>query len=192
MGFRRTTAVLLGSLLAAACGGDGDGGGGGPTGGPTANFEPPVCTDLSCVFTDASTPPTGGSITSRNWTFENGTPASSPDPNPTVTFPAGTHTVMLTVTDNDGDTDDFSREVTVTAPAPGGPTAGFTVTCNGLDCSFTDTSVPAGSLTYDWDFGDATPHSNTQNPSHSYDVDVPTDFTVTLTVTDGASETIHR
>jgi PKD repeat protein/glucose/arabinose dehydrogenase len=38
-------------------------------------------------------------------------------------------------------------------------------------------------LTYDWDFGDGTPHSSSANPTHTYTSDG--DFTATLTVSDG-------
>ncbi len=54
-------------------------------------------------FTDNSW---GGQIVSWNWEFEGGTPATSTDQNPTVTYSqAGTYDVRLTVTNADGETD---------------------------------------------------------------------------------------
>ena len=51
-------------------------------------------------FTDQSS---GGIITSWSWTFEGGSPATSTDQNPLVTYPAvGTYDVQLTVTNIDG------------------------------------------------------------------------------------------
>lgn len=46
-------------------------------------------------------------------------------------------------------------------------------------------------LTFDWDFGDGTPHSFTANPSHVFQAaaGVPTRFDVTLTVTDSTGQT---
>jgi PKD repeat protein len=40
-------------------------------------------------------------------------------------------------------------------------------------------------LTYDWDFGDGTPHGTGANPSHSYADDRPGGYAVTLVVADG-------
>ena len=54
-------------------------------------------------FTDNSW---GGQIVSWNWEFEGGTPATSTDQNPTVTYnQTGTYSVRLTVTNSDGETD---------------------------------------------------------------------------------------
>lgn len=182
--------LALAALLTAGCGGDGNGGTGPENQAPTANFEAPTCNLLSCTFTDASTD-ADGTIASRAWTFESGTPAQSSEANPAVTFAAaGTYTATLTVTDDDGATDDFSREVTVSdTPGNQTPVADFDVTCNALDCTFTSTSSDAdGTIaSYAWDFGEPASPTNTsteQNPTHTYVATAVTDFTVSLTVTD--------
>jgi len=55
--------------------------------------------------------------------------------------------------------------------------------CEGI--TFTDQSSGGiGRYTYDWDFGDGTRHSKAQNPTHYYAG--YGNYTVTLTVTDGA------
>ncbi|HZA98536.1 MAG TPA: hypothetical protein VE399_07135, partial [Gemmatimonadales bacterium] len=70
-----TTVILLG---ASACGDDGNG----PDNqAPTASFTQ-VCTGLSCVFDDTSVD-SDGSIASRSWSFESGTPPSSVEEAPT-------------------------------------------------------------------------------------------------------------
>jgi PKD repeat protein len=170
------------SLVIAACGDD-NGNGNGNTA-PTATFAEPTCNLLVCTFTDGSTD-SDGSISSRDWTFESGTPAASDQQTVEVTFAAaGTYTVTLTVTDNEGATDDFSREVTVsTTPGNQAPTAAFTPTCNGLECTFADGSSDAdGTIdSYLWDFGDGGT-STEASPSHTYSA--AGEVTVTLTVTD--------
>jgi PKD repeat protein len=181
------------SLVVAACGDDN---GGGPDNvAPTATFAAPACNQLSCQFTDGSSD-SDGSIASRSWTFENGTPATSTDQNPTVVFSAaGTYTVTLSVTDNEGATDDFELDVTVTGtPGNQAPTAAFTFVCTSADCTFTDGSTDAdGSVaSWAWDFGDPTSPSNTsteQNPTHTYTFTELTEVTVTLTVTDDLGAT---
>ncbi len=55
-----------------------------------------ICEGGTANFTDESE----GAIISWNWTFEGGNPATSTDPNPSVTYDAaGTYYVELTVTD---------------------------------------------------------------------------------------------
>jgi PKD repeat protein len=183
--FHRTVSVLAAlSLVVAACGDDNGNGGGPDNETPNANFEPPACEQLSCDFIDSSTDP-DGSIASRSWTFENGTPETSDEQNPTAVFSAaGTHTVTLTVTDNEGESDDYTREVTVVgAPGNEAPTAAFTPTCNGLECTFADGSSDAdGTIaSYLWDFGDGQT-STEASPTHTYAA--AGEVTVTLTVTD--------
>src|SRR5882724_10371417 len=147
----RSSSVLSfvsGAALLAACGGNNTGPSNSP---PTADFTAPTCTvNVSCSFAGTGTD-SDGSVTGYSWDFGDQTAAVSGQ-NVTHTFAtASTFQVKLTTTDNGGATGSVTKPVTVAA-ANQGPTAGFTVTCNGLDCSFTDTSTPAGSLTYQWDF----------------------------------------
>ncbi|MBL0162206.1 MAG: PKD domain-containing protein [Xanthomonadales bacterium] len=64
------------------------------------------------------------------------------------------------------------------------PTADFEVTRNGLDASFTDSSIDLdGSIvSHLWNFGDGSPSSTDANPLHSYPG--PGSYTVSLSVTD--------
>jgi len=76
----------------------------------------------------------------------------------------------------------------VSAPSNIPPTASFTYTCNGLACSFTDTSDDAdGTVSgWNWNFGDSG-GSTEKNPTHTYQAGGTYD--VTLTVTDNAAGT---
>ncbi|MDD4848301.1 MAG: PKD domain-containing protein [Bacteroidales bacterium] len=80
----------------------------------TANFyatPTTVYVDASATFTDAST----GNPTSWSWTFEGGTPATSTEQNPVVTYAAaGTFDVTLTVSDGENsDTKTMTDYITV-------------------------------------------------------------------------------
>jgi PKD repeat protein len=107
---------------------------GGTTGGnPTASFDAPVCTGLSCSFHSTSTDVAPGTIVSTEWNFgETGSAtntASGIDAQHTYAA-AGTYTVTLTVTDNEGLTGTTTQQVTVTGPSTQAcTTAGTFVNC---------------------------------------------------------------
>lgn len=72
----------------------------------------------SVSFTDLSS---GGTITSRSWTFSGGSPSSSTSQNPTITYNSvGTYTVTLTVnTSSDSDTETKTGYISVVEPGSG-------------------------------------------------------------------------
>lgn len=160
---------------------------------PTAGFAH-GCAAGVCTFTNTSTDAAPGTITTYLWSF--GDNETSPDVSPTHGYNITAETdftVTLTVTDNDGATDVETQTVSVTPAAPPNtsPTAGFTHTCSAANCSFTSTSIdaaPGTIATYAWDFGDGATAAAV-NPSHSYAVVNPRNFTVTLTVTDNEGAT---
>lgn len=185
----RMFAAVTGALvLGSACGGDG--GGTGPTNPPVANFTAPACVaGTACTFTDASTD--NVAVTAWDWDFGDGTTHAT-TASPAHTYAAaGTFNVKLTVTDGDGQTGSKTVAVTVTAVSTV-VTAGFTYNCNAGSCAFTNTSTGTVA-SYAWDFGDpgsgASNQSTEKDPTHNYTVSAPTDFTVTLTATDGAGAT---
>jgi PKD repeat protein len=186
-------ALLVGMAAAgAACGGDNNNGPSNSA--PTAAFGHD-CTDLACNFTDASSDPDAGdAVASWDWDFGDASPHAT-DQNPAHTYAqAGQFHVKLVVKDGAGLASAAADSlISVSVATPQGPTAGFTVACNGADCSFTDTSTEgsggAAITSWDWDFGDGSAHGTTQNPTHTYSVTDVTPFTVTLTVNDAQSAT---
>ncbi|HIP31195.1 MAG TPA: PKD domain-containing protein, partial [Crocinitomicaceae bacterium] len=148
----------------------------------------------NCVFTDAGEEYDLGAATN----VTDGVTSLSPV---SITIPAGAalgNTIMRIRTTWEGagatilpvpcgnqnysETEDYTINI-INASTP--PVAIFTPPtpiCANSSVTFTDASTSATGWT--WDFGDATPTSNMQNPTHTYTSAGP--FTVTLTVTNGA------
>ncbi|MEO1259168.1 MAG: PKD domain-containing protein [Bacteroidota bacterium] len=128
------------------------------------------CAELTVTFNNESS----ANATSYEWEFPGGTPSSSTEENPTVTYPTpGTYNVTLTVSNSAGSNtvEEISFVVVNTVPAPS-----FNVSTNVFTATFTNTTANATS--YEWDFGDGT-SSTEENPVHEY----PGDGTYTATLT---------
>ncbi|MFN8455488.1 MAG: PKD domain-containing protein [Anaerolineae bacterium] len=145
---------------------------------------------LTVAFTDHSL----GAITGWLWDFGDGTPGST-EQNPTHIYAAnGEYTVSLTVNGPAGsDTETRPGYIVVTEKMPivkfrAEPTTGPAP----LTVNFIDDSLPKGSITtWQWSFGDGA-SSTEPNPTHIYTE--PGNYTVSLTVsdTDGRSDTLTR
>ncbi len=140
---------------------------------PSASFTASTnsgCGALTVNFTSTSS----ANSTSFLWSFPGGSPATSTEQNPTVTYStSGTYTATLTVTNAAGSST-TSQTITVLAA----PTAGFSSSMSGLTATFTNNST--GATSYSWDFGDGS-NSTEQSPVHTYAA--PGDYTVVLTAT---------
>lgn len=146
---------------------------------PNANFTVPnqICEDDAAVSFVPST--SGGSFTGTGIT----NPSGTFDPNVSG---AGSFNITYTVTDGNGCTNSSTQSVTVD-PAPNASFIAGTPN-NGL-VAFTSTS--SGASTYTWNFGDGSPTSNVQNPSHQYQGSGT--YTVTLIVTNACgSDTVTQ
>ena len=143
---------------------------------PVVNFTAQQTGPLTVQFNDASS----NSPTQWNWDFGDG--STSTDANPAHSYAAaGTYTVNLTVSNADG-SDTTSKAITITGTSAS-PTASFTLAPqigrSPLTVKFTDKSVNAASIK--WDFGDGTT-STESNPSHTYTTGF---YIVRLTATNG-------
>lgn len=191
-------AVVTGTLaLVSACS---DGAGTPPpdNSAPVASFTMPACIlDEPCGFTSTSTD--DAEVTQWSWDFDGDGNSDAITATASYRYStAADYNVSLIVRDAQGLSDTMTSTVSIdpVAPVNTPPTAGFTQTCDGLDCSFTSTSsdvAPGTIATYSWDFGDNST-ADVAAPAHSYTVTTATDFAVTLTVTDdeGASDTETR
>ena len=143
---------------------------------PVVNFTAKQTGPLTIQFNDASS----NSPNEWNWDFGDG--STSTDANPVHVYAAaGAYTVNLSVSNADGP-DTISKAITVTGTSAS-PTASFTLTPQvgraPLTVRFTDRSVNAASIK--WDFGDGTT-STESNPSHTYTTGF---YIVKLTATNG-------
>jgi subtilisin family serine protease len=111
-----------------------------------------------------------------------GSPGASPSAVRDALYEATTKNI---VTSSSTATNHLLYTLTGGSTAPGNtpPTAGFTFSCSGLTCSFTDTSTDSdGTIAFRaWAFGDGATSTAT-NPSRTYSAEGT--YTVTLTVTD--------
>jgi PKD repeat protein len=158
---------------------------------PTASFTA-SCTELACGFDASASVDPDGSILTYEWDLGDGTTATGVTASHTYAV-AGTYTVTLTVTDDGGLTATATQDVTVSTGNVA-PTAGFTVACTDLACTFdanASSDTDGTIVSYAWDFGDGAAATGV-TAIHSYAV-VGT-YTVTLTVTDdeGATGTLSQ
>jgi gliding motility-associated-like protein len=153
---------------------------------PVAGFNHTTeCMGFTTLFTNTST----GGITTWNYNFGDGGPNGS-TPGPSHLYATnGTYNVVLTVTNTFGCTNSITHPVIVNPV----PVANFnnSTACFGQATTFTDltTGTPIG---WNWNFGDASPTSNAQNPSHTYTA--AGSYVVTLIAFGGAgcSDTIQH
>lgn len=127
-----------------------------------------VCSGTPTHFTSTSTVTSPGTISGYAWLFEPG--QTSTQQNPTYSFAQpGLHSVQLIVSSNPGCTDTITKQVLVLPNA----IANFDLNagCFGIPVTFTDQSTAQNgtSITnWSWNFGDNSPGSNLQNPTHTY------------------------
>jgi len=134
------------------------------------------CAPLEVTFDNLSS----ADATDFEWTFEGGTPATSTDADPVVTFDQpGTYTVTLTASNAAG-----SSTSTTTITVLGPPDASFTMQTAGLGVVLTNTSQNATS--FHWDFGDGNT-SNEASPTHTYAT--PGEHTITLRASNACGTT---
>ncbi len=160
---------------------------------PTAEFTTSpkdlVAINQNVAFTDASTQGSG-SITSWSWNFGDG--VTSTERNPTHAYTAlGEKTVTLKIIDSNSKTASVSHTINV-IPAP--LTAAFSYApaspIVNEDVAFSGTFTGgSGTITsWSWTFGDGAT-STAQNPIHAYAISGTKSITLTVTDSNGATDT---
>jgi PKD repeat protein len=154
---------------------------------PAADFSADSTTVMatgSVQFTDLST----NGPTSWDWTFSGGTPGTSTEQNPVVTYNTPcTYTVTLIAANPAGsDTETKTGYITVTVLQP--PAADFSASSTNISAgdsvTFTDLSTNNPN-SWSWTFDGGTPGTSTgQNPTVTYNT--PGTYSVTLLASNGA------
>jgi gliding motility-associated-like protein len=152
---------------------------------PTVNFSGTPragCYPLKVQFTDLSTAGNGNSVSSWFWDFGDG--QTSTLRNPLITYgSSGNFSVTLKIINDKGCSKTFTRPNYI-AVSPGVKalfTNSVPSVCHApATVTFTNNSTGPGTLSYQWDFGDAGT-SNATNPVHSFTTNGT--FTVVLIVT---------
>ncbi len=152
-----------------------------------------IATGTSVAFTSTGSDPDGDPLT-YTWDFGDATPGSTVQ-NPTHTYAtAGSFTATVTVSDGKGGTASAPLTIVVTQPNRA-PTvtvartpAGDVTTADSVAFTATGADADNDPLTYSWDFGDGTPASSQQNPSHTYTT--AGTYAAKVTVSDGRGGTV--
>jgi len=120
-----------------------------------------ICAGTTVNFTDLTT---GGTPTSWLWSFPGGTPTSSTQQNPTVTYPtAGTYAVTLTVDDGNGPVTftDNAHITVVSQPAMPSVITGSTSVCPTVMQTYSVVNDPT--MLYTWTLPTGWTGSSTSN-----------------------------
>lgn len=136
-----------------------------------------TCVNSPVVFTDHST----NNPNSWLWSFGDGSSSIAQDPSYAYTTP-GTYIVTLRAYNN-GCNDSAKATVIVNLPLA---KFAYTFSCASNTTVFDFHDSSQGADSWAWNFGDGSPISNAQNPTHSYAVADST-YTATLTVTNNTT-----
>lgn len=118
------------------------------------------CAPLSVTYSNLST----GLYDNINWTFPGGTPSTSIEENPVVTYlDPGQFDVTLSI---NGPLGSNNNTVANFIAVQTTPTASFSFDTNGNTVTFQNTSI--GGTQFNWNFGDDT-SSDMESPMHTYE-----------------------
>lgn len=146
------------------------------------------------ILTGTSTDPDEDDLV-YTWKFGDGSPDAVGQASEHTYTQVGTWTIILIVTDSHGASDQTQMDVYVTAAAPAGPTAEFTVTPTSGTSPLPVTVDASGSTyavaaidSYAWVFGDGQTGLG-RTASHMYVSSSTQTYTITLTVTGADGKT---
>ena len=136
--------------------------------GPAVDFSSPkpVCSGLPVLFTNKSTQPAGGTISSYEWNFGDGTKSSTGNEHSYIKDT--TYTVSLKIKDSNGCSSQLEKinEIDI-QPFTAAFSTEQTTACNKSEITFNNLSY-GNDLIYLWTFGDGETSTATGSTTHSY------------------------
>ena len=159
---------------------------------PVSNFTNlPACDATPTAFTNTSDLK-NENLSSYIWDFGDGTTSSATNPVKSWAS-AGTRVVKLKTTLQNGCSSEVSKTIVVGIQ----PTVDFNLTdaCSGSPVNFENlTEYNPNKINYSWKFGDNSPVSSDNSPTHTYTVTSTQTFTVKLvgTVINGCSDSVSK
>ncbi len=155
-------------------------------GGNTTSFTAPasICVNEPVTFTNTSSPAPASTL----WNFGDGGTANTLNASYTYTTP-GTYQVWMYNTYANC-IDSASQLITINPRPVSNFSAPVTFNCQPpLTVNFTDMST-GNPVSWEWDFGDGSPVSNVQNPSHTYTSYGSFNVTLITTTAAGCTDTL--
>ncbi len=155
---------------------------------PSFTGPPTVCINKVAIFTNTSSPLP---INNSSWNFGDGSPVLTGLSTFHAYTTTGTYTVWM-YNNYGGCIDSTSRTITVVPDPVADFTAPVTSRCEPpLTVNFQDIST-GGAVGWEWDFGDSSPASLLQNPSHTYTTYGNFDVRLIITNASGCTDTIVK
>jgi PKD repeat protein len=156
---------------------------------PTADFSSSnttICAGSTVTFNDIST----GNPTSWSWSFPGGTPSSSSQQHPVITYnTAGTYNVSLTATNANGNTSKTVNNMVTVRAKPNVVATAVNTLCSGDVNGLVNLSVSSGQSPYSFIWSNGATSQNISNlPAGAYTVTVTDANTCTTTATATVNE----
>lgn len=156
---------------------------------PLIDFDAnPLCLGDPTSFTDLTTVPVGGNVTTWDWSFDDGNTGNVQNPQNTYAT-HGVYNVVLEAITNNGCVDQITKQVEIFQL----PVADFTFTnaCIYDALVFQNTSTPNATL-FKWNFDDGTALNTNENPSYTYANAGTYDVELIVNTVDGCEHSVTK
>ncbi|WP_135851127.1 PKD domain-containing protein [Halorussus salinus] len=162
---------------------------------PSVTLDAPETVTAGEEFTASAAAPNASNVSSYEWTFGSAT-ESGQEVSHTYDS-AGTYDVTVNVTYDNGTSVEESATIEAVEPSDGSPTAAFSLSSQtvanneAVELDASSSSDDEGIASFDWQFGDGESASG-ETVEHAYDETGEYEITLTVTDTDGNTDTANE